>query len=138
MQLPSKVQFMIEKLLGSAGESSRELRRAVFETAKSGAAGTNQDGLMASEVRELVEKIDRRPWTVGDEDFARMRQAGYSEDQIFELTVAAAVGAGARRFEAGLRAIEAARSAGGSHAGEASRGISGDGFSQAEKAGARR
>lgn len=128
---------MIEKLLGFAGESSRELRGAVFAATRSGTTAPDASGLMASEVRELVEKIDRRPWTVSDEDFARMRQAGYSEDQIFELTVAAAVGAGARRFEAGLRAIEAARSASGSHGGNASRGISGDGSSRAETAGAR-
>ena len=62
----------------------------------------------ALDLRELVEKIDERPWTVSDEDFSRLRRAGYSEDQIFELTVAAAAGAGVRRFEAGLRALEAA------------------------------
>lgn len=137
MQLPSKVQFMIEKLLGSAGESSRDLRRAVFAAARNGTAAADAGGLMVPEVRELVEKIDRQPWTVSDDDFARMRRAQYSEDQIFELTVAAAVGAGSRRFEAGLRAIESARAASRSQRGQPSRDTSRDGSSQAEKAEAR-
>jgi len=66
-------------------------------------------------VRDLVAKIDQRPWMVSDEDFNKLRQAGYSEDQIFELTVAAATGAGVRRFEAGLRALEAASDEDGGH-----------------------
>ena len=62
----------------------------------------------SDELRQLVEKIDEHPWLVNDEDLLKLGRAGYSEDQIFELTVAAAAGAGVRRFEAGLRAIAAA------------------------------
>ena len=56
----------------------------------------------------LVEKIAERPWTVTDEDFARLRAAGYSEGQLYEVTLAAALGAGLRRFDAGLRALQEA------------------------------
>jgi hypothetical protein len=35
-----------------------------------------------------------------------LRAAGYSEDQIFEATVSCALGAGLRRLDAGLSAIE--------------------------------
>ena len=37
-----------------------------------------------------------------DEDVEALRQAGYSEDQIFELTVSAALGAGFRRLKSAL------------------------------------
>lgn len=108
MVLPKKVQNAIEALLGRAGKSDPALRLAVFEMTRRGARVMPVAQPGALDLRELVEKIDERPWTVSDEDFSRLRRAGYSEDQIFELTVAAAAGAGVRRFEAGLRALEAA------------------------------
>jgi hypothetical protein len=56
-------------------------------------------------LRTYVDKVARHAYKVTDEDVAALRAAGYSEDQIFELTVSCAVGAGLRRREAGLRAI---------------------------------
>ncbi len=108
MVLPKSVQNAIEALLGSPGKSDPTLLRAVFEWTRRGVAELPAMQPGAFELRELVEKINERPWTVSDEDFSRLRRAGFSEDQIFELTVAAAAGAGVRRFEAGLRALEAA------------------------------
>lgn len=43
---------------------------------------------------------------VSDTDVARLTAAGHSEDQIFEVTVAAAVGAALRSFAAGRDALE--------------------------------
>jgi AhpD family alkylhydroperoxidase len=43
---------------------------------------------------------------VTDTDVDRLTAAGYSEDQIFEVTVAAAVGAALRSFDAGRTALE--------------------------------
>jgi alkylhydroperoxidase family enzyme len=111
MALPKKIQNAIEALLGPSGRSDPALRAAVFErTRKSAGEIPVVPGNLA--LRELVEKIAERPWIVSDEDFSRLRHAGYSEDQIFELTLAAAAGAGVRRFEAGLRALDAARDEG--------------------------
>src|ERR1700682_1764860 len=106
MMLPERVQNAIEALLGPSGKSDAVLRVAVFEQTRK-SAGEIPAAADNLDLRELVEKIAERPWTVTDEDFSKLRQAGYSEDQIFELTVAAAAGAGVRRFEAGLRALEA-------------------------------
>jgi hypothetical protein len=106
MILPPRVTAMLEALLGPLGQSDPELRRAVFQQTRT-ASGTTS-ALHPNELRELVQKIDRQPWIVSDEDFHKLLQAGYSEDQIFEVTVAASVGAGVRRLEAGLRALETA------------------------------
>ena len=38
-----------------------------------------------------------------------LREAGYGEDQLFELVVAAALGASLGRFERGLQVMRAAR-----------------------------
>jgi alkylhydroperoxidase family enzyme len=108
MVLPKKVRKAIEALLGPSGKSDPALRAAGFERTRKSAGEIPAVQPGAFDLRELVEKIAERPWTVSDEDFSNLRRAGYSEDQIFELTVAAAAGAGVRRFEAGLRALEAA------------------------------
>ncbi len=112
MALPKKVQIAIDTLLGPSGKSDAALRAAVFERTRKSADETPEiPGTL--DLRDLVEKIAERPWTVSDEDFSKLHHAGYSEDQIFELIVAAAAGAGVRRFEAGLRALEAASDEGG-------------------------
>jgi alkylhydroperoxidase family enzyme len=108
LELPKRVQQAIGALLGSEGSSDPPLRRTIFERTRTGAGEIPAAGPGALELRQLVEKIDQRPWTVSQEDFSVLRRAGYSEDQLFELTLAAAAGAGVRRFEAGLRALEAA------------------------------
>ena len=45
-------------------------------------------------------------YRITDTDIDRLTAAGYSEDQIFEVTVAAAVGAALRSFDAGRNALE--------------------------------
>jgi alkylhydroperoxidase family enzyme len=93
----------IASLLGAPGETDSSLRQAVFDRVRLGT------GELPEKLKALVEKIADRPWSVSDEDFTRLREARYSEDQIYELVLAAAAGAGVRRFQAGLRAIEGAR-----------------------------
>jgi alkylhydroperoxidase family enzyme len=53
----------------------------------------------------LIGKVATRPAQVTDADFAAAKAAGFSEDQIFELMISAAVGQSARMYEAGLAAL---------------------------------
>lgn len=48
---------------------------------------------------------------VSDAEVAALRAAGYSDDALFELTVAAALGAADQRLSAGLAALAAAEEA---------------------------
>ena len=59
---------------------------------------------VTDELRALVEKIHAHAYKVTDDDVARL-QATYSEDQLFEIIVSAALGASRRRLEAGLQAL---------------------------------
>jgi alkylhydroperoxidase family enzyme len=52
-----------------------------------------------------LEKIRLHAYRVTDGDVQALKDAGYSEDQIFEHTVSAAVAAGLARLEAGLAAL---------------------------------
>ena len=60
-----------------------------------------------TELQPLVDKIHRHAYRVTDDDLARLR-ATYSDDQLFEIVVSAALGASRKRLFAGLSALEKA------------------------------
>ena len=51
-------------------------------------------------------KVRERAYTVVDEDVDALRGAGLSEDEIFESTVAVAIGEGLRRLDRAEAVIE--------------------------------
>lgn len=55
-----------------------------------------------------TEKVKSASYKVVDRDIEILRQTGHSEDQIFEATIVAAVGAGLERFQSALRALRGA------------------------------
>ena len=55
-----------------------------------------------AELAAYLEKVRRHAYKVTDADVARLKEAGFSEDVIFEETVSAAVAAGLYRLDAGL------------------------------------
>ncbi len=57
-------------------------------------------------MRTYVQKIVTSAYKVTDEDVQLLLRAGYSEEQIFELTVSAALGAGLTRLKRGLESLE--------------------------------
>jgi alkylhydroperoxidase family enzyme len=57
------------------------------------------------ELGPFVDKVRRDATTVTDRDVEELLAAGFSEDEIFEQTVASAVAAGLERLEAGLRVL---------------------------------
>jgi len=85
------------------------LRRAVFDSP--GASDLAERAAAASAVAvpppldAYVAKVDGAAYRITDADVAALKSAGCSEDEIFEVTVAAAVGAALRGLEAGLRAM---------------------------------
>ena len=54
------------------------------------------------EFAPYLDKVRRNAYKVTDEDIQALRDAGYSEDVIFEQTVSVAVAAGLKRLDAGL------------------------------------
>src|SRR5215471_12224028 len=99
MPRPGLLEKTIAALLGPQGHTEPGLRQGVFDRVRLGT------GYVPEEWTALVDKVAEQPWTVNDEDFKRLLKAGFSEDEIYELLLAAAAGAGMRRVEAGLRAM---------------------------------
>jgi alkylhydroperoxidase family enzyme len=88
---------LVERVLDGPGHSTREARRAAFD---------NQG--VPEQARTLLDKVAKHAWKVTDEDVAALRQAGMSDDEIFELTIAAALGQSTRQLESALAVLDAA------------------------------
>ncbi len=85
------------------------LRRAVFESPAETSAATRAAAGSGDPVPEpwtpYVAKVRDASYRITDSDVATLRAAGCSEEQIFEITVAAATGAALERLDAGLTAL---------------------------------
>jgi len=91
-----------------------KLREATAKTLLHTPAATTKDlrvavaaGLPPPELAALVQKIRTRAYTVTDQDIDALR-AAFTEDQLFEIIVAASFGAAQERLSAALRAVEEA------------------------------
>jgi hypothetical protein len=58
-----------------------------------------------AEMAAYLEKVRACAYEVTDADVQALKDAGCTEDEIFEQTVAVAVGEGLRRLEAGLKVV---------------------------------
>jgi alkylhydroperoxidase family enzyme len=94
-------QALVDGVLNGVGRSSPELRADAFN-----------DADLPPSLHALADKVRSRPAEITDADFAAATTTGFSEDQLFEVVIAAALGRSARLYEAGLAAlaeVEAAR-----------------------------
>jgi hypothetical protein len=57
------------------------------------------------ELEPYLDNVRNRAYAVTDADVQALKDAGYSDDEIFEQTVSAAVGAGLHRLERGLSCL---------------------------------
>lgn len=85
---------LVERVLTGEGRASAEQRARAF----------SNDGLTPP-LDALIDKVARRPAQVTDADFAAAKASGFSEDQLFELVICAAVGQSTRLYQAGLAAL---------------------------------
>lgn len=85
---------LVSRAIDGEGRTSSALRRSAF----------NNRGL-EEPARTLVSKVASDAKSVSDEDFRAARAAGFSEDEIFEIVVCAAIGQATRQYEAGLEAL---------------------------------
>lgn len=58
-------------------------------------------------LQPLLDKIERHAYTVTDQDLAELKGT-YTDDELFEIVVAASLGSALERLRAGLRALEEA------------------------------
>jgi hypothetical protein len=85
---------LVDRVLNGEGKASPEQRARAFSNAD-----------VPPPLQALISKVATRPAQVTDADFAAAKASGFTEDELFELVIAAAVGQSARLYEAGLAAL---------------------------------
>jgi len=84
-----------KRILDGTGEASFPDRRAAFNNRElSGSLGA------------LVDQVALHANRITDQDINAAREAGLSEDQIFEIVVCAAVGQANRQYDAAIAALD--------------------------------
>ena len=87
-------------VLESAGVTSTQLRWAAFH---------RRVEELPAHLRTYVGKVAEHAYRITDEDVEALKRAGHSEDAIFEITAAAALGAAIMRLERGLIVLHESR-----------------------------
>jgi hypothetical protein len=90
-------QALVTRVLEGDGRASRAERRAAFD-----------DATLIEPLRGLISKVAKQATQIADDDIVAVKEAGLSEDQIFELVVCAAVGQATRQYQNALAALDVA------------------------------
>ncbi len=88
---------VIARIVEGDGRAPQAQRRAAFDNTG-----------LADPLRTLVDKVAKHAHRVADGDIGAVRSAGFTEDQIFELVVCAAIGQANRQYDNACAALEAA------------------------------
>jgi hypothetical protein len=110
--LPGEVTGLVRRILTSrSAKSSADLRNAVYGHVAALTRGEDPPAQVPAETQTYIHKVALNAYKVLDREVDAMRAAGHSIDDVFEMTVAASVSAGATRLEMALAALEEASDA---------------------------
>lgn len=87
-------QRLVNRILHGPGRAPADLRARAYDNAE-----------LPEPLRPLLDKVATRSAQLTDADFATAAAAGFTDDQLFELVICAAVGESTRQYEAGLAAL---------------------------------
>ena len=102
------VERLRSSVLHGKGKTDPALRQAVAaRSAELGGGPAAPPGAaLPAGLRDFVDSTALHAYRITDEEVQALRQAGWSEDQINENALSAAIGGGLARLERGLAALE--------------------------------
>lgn len=103
MQAFPRVHDVYEATTTVEGDSSTEIRQRIVNYASD--PGPEALQTLPESLQLYVQKVVAESHKVTDRDIKGLQNSGYSEDFVFEITVAASLGSGLRRFRAGIDAL---------------------------------
>ena len=90
----AEIEAIRRDVVSSPGVTDRAVRARVLA------------GESPRELADFLDRVRHASYRVTDEDISALKAAGLSEDEIFELTVAASVGIAIERLETAKRAMK--------------------------------
>jgi alkylhydroperoxidase family enzyme len=103
---PKKAGKAIEALLTKPAALDPALRQAIEAYAAQQSGGERKAYDLPKNILGYVNKVIFHAYKITDEDVLKLKEAGYSEDHIFEITLCAGIGASFARFERGMQAVK--------------------------------
>lgn len=102
-----KIKNLVDNVLKGPGHSDPQLRQAVAQKVAAHAGRTSENDVSVHEALDTyVDKIALYAYKITTADVDALRDAGFSENVIFELTLSAALGAGMARLKSGITALK--------------------------------
>ncbi len=103
----AQYQQLLHAVLDSPGDTDPLLRHTIQEQVAQLSGSSSREGnVIPTELSGYITKVALHAYKTTDKDIERLREAGYSEDAIFEITLSIALGAGMARLERGLLALQ--------------------------------
>lgn len=99
MRYDAFVERVRAAVFDSPGSIAPEMRRAILN---------RETRAIPAALAPYVIKVALHAYKITDDDVLALKRDGYSEDEIFEVTASAAVGAALMRLEQGMTALNAA------------------------------
>ena len=96
------VDELAKRTLDGEGEVEASLRR---EAAAYAGDPTPGNQVIPRNILPYLTKVAMHSYKVTDMDINQLKAAGYSEDELYELTISAALGAGLARLNRGLELL---------------------------------
>jgi hypothetical protein len=93
---------LVDAVLNARGHTPEAVRRAVLEQARE---TPGVKGNLSAPLTRYVDTVAHHAYKVTDADLAALQDAGQSDDSLFEITIAAAVGAALHRLDRGMAAL---------------------------------
>ena len=107
-RLGALVARVREAVLVGPGVTRPAVRQAVEERSAANSGRIRRSGEVAplpADLSEFVDRVAVAAWRVTGEEVKALLDYGYTEDEVFEVTVSAAMGAACGRLERGLAAL---------------------------------
>jgi hypothetical protein len=102
------VQRVRETVLAAPGVTEPALRQAIEGRAAALSGGLREPdkvGPITEDLTTFADRVARSAWRVTSDEVGALLEAGYTQDEVFEITVSAAMGAAHGRLERGLAAL---------------------------------
>lgn len=108
------VKQLVDSVFRGRGTSSPGVRGAIHEQARRVVGGgptaaPAEPSVIPPALEPYLDTVIRQAYKVSDADVEQLKGSGHSEDDVFEVTVAAAVGAGVSRLDRALGLLKGER-----------------------------
>lgn len=108
-RIPPPVEEMVQSVLHGPGDADLEIRQAVFQHAMSYLGFPHEDQPLPKNISPYIDKVIRQASEITDQDIKDLLAEGWSEAEIFEITVSAAVASGYGRLKIAWAALSQAQ-----------------------------